>query len=281
MSKRTIIAMATLTLLAAGMAAGKEARARFKEEAWDFGKVKQGEILAHEFVFTNDRRGDARHRAGRDVLRLYGRPLPRKTGSRRARKAASRPPSTRAAMPGRVVKYIYVESNDASGARRELKVSAEIDVPPQPRIELDRYNADLGLSLEGEATSTRFSVKNVGELELKIEIDHPDFKFFVGGKPAVFPMSVPAGKEAAFEVRFPPPAKPGMLRDYVLVKSNDPVRASLSIYISRYVITKQDLKALFNKYKKELDKQDRDRRLEADQSLLKKSEPGAKPQAEA
>ena len=47
-----------------------------------------------------------------------------------------------------------------------------------------------------------------------------------------------------------------MLRDYVLVKSNDPVRSTLSIYISRYVITKQDLKALFNKYRKELDKQD-------------------------
>ncbi len=255
MSKRTIIAMATLTLLAAGMAAGKEARARFKEEAWDFGKVKQGEILAHEFVFANV--GEATLVIERvatscgctAALSSEDRIAPGKEGRIKASF------DTRG-YAGRVVKYIYVESNDASGGRRELKVSAEIDVPPQPRIELDRYNADLGLSLEGEAASTRFTVKNVGELELKIEINHPDFKFFVAGKPAVFPMSVPARKEAAFEVRFPPPAKPGMLRDYVLVKSNDPVRASLSIYISRYVITKQDLKALFNKYKKELDKQD-------------------------
>jgi hypothetical protein len=44
-----------------------------------------------------------------------------------------------------------------------------------------------------------------------------------------------------------------MLRDYVLVKSNDPIRASLSIYISRYVVSKKDLKDLFNKYKKELE----------------------------
>ena len=254
MKRRTVIAMTALILLAAGAsaAAGKEARAKFREEGWNFGKVKQGEVLAHEFVFTNE--GDAPLVIERvstscgctAALASEDRIAPGKEGRIKASF------DTRG-YAGSVVKYVYVESNDASNARRELKVTAEIDVPPQPRIELDRYNADLGLSLEGEEASTRFSVRNVGELELKIEIAHPDFKFFAGGKPAVFPMSVAAGKEVALEVRFPAPAKPGMLRDYVLVKSNDPVRASLSIYVSRYVVTKKDLKALFEKYKKELD----------------------------
>jgi len=253
MRKRTVIAVAALILLAAGAStAGKEARAKFKEEVWDFGKIKQGEVLAHEFVFTNE--GDAPLVIERvstscgctAALASEDRIAPGKEGRIKASF------DTRG-YAGSVVKYIYVESNDASNARRELKITAEIDVPPQPRIELDRYNADLGLSLEGEEISTRFSVRNVGELELKIEIDHPDFKFFAGGKPAVFPMSIAAGKEVALEVRFPAPAKPGMLRDYVLVKSNDPVRASLSIYVSRYVVTKKDLKELFIKYKSQLD----------------------------
>ncbi len=252
---RTIIGATVLILLAAGTtaaAAGKGARARFKEEVWDFGKVKQGEVLAHEFVFINE--GDAPLVIERvstscgctAALASEDRIAPGKEGRVKASF------DTRG-FAGSVVKYVYVESNDASKARRELKVTAEIDVPPQPRIELDRYNADLGLSLEGEVTSTRFTVRNVGELELKIEIAHPDFKFFAGGKPAVFPMSVAAGKEVALEVRFPAPVKPGLLRDYVLVKSNDPVRTSLSIYISRYIITKKDLKDLFNKYRKELE----------------------------
>jgi hypothetical protein len=250
MKERAIIAMAALFLVVAGAsaAAGKEARAQFKEEAWDFGKIKQGEVLTHEFVFVND--GEAPLVIERvatscgctAALASEDRIAPGKEGRIKATF------DTRG-YSGRVVKYVTVESNDAANARRELKISAEIDVPPQPRIELDRYNADLGLSLEGEESSTRFTVRNVGELELKIEIAHPEFKFFLGGKPAVFPMSVPAGKGAAFEVRFPPPAKPGMLRDYVLVKSNDPVRASLSIYISRYIVTKTELKALFNKYR--------------------------------
>jgi hypothetical protein len=255
MRKRTVIATTALILLAAGAtaaAAGKEARAKFKEAVWDFGKVKQGEVLAHEFVFTNE--GDAPLVIERvstscgctAALASEDRIAPGKEGRVKASF------DTRG-FAGSVVKYVYVESNDASNARRELKVTAEIDVPPQPRIELDRYNADLGLSLEGEVASTRFVVRNVGELELKIEIAHPEFKFFAGGKPAVFPMSVAAGKEVELEIRFPAPVKPGLLRDYVLVKSNDPVKASLSIYVSRYIVTKKDLKDLFNKYRKELD----------------------------
>jgi hypothetical protein len=252
---RTVIATTALILLAAGAtaaAAGKGARAKFKEVVWDFGKVKQGEVLAHEFVFTNE--GDAPLVIERvstscgctAALASEDRIAPGKEGRVKASF------DTRG-FAGSVVKYVYVESNDASNARRELKVTAEIDVPPQPRIELDRYSADLGLSLEGEVASTRFVVRNVGELELKIEIAHPEFKFFAGGKPAVFPMSVAAGKEVELEIRFPAPVKPGLLRDYVLVKSNDPVKASLSIYVSRYIVTKRDLKDLFNKYREELD----------------------------
>ena len=246
--------MAAVILLAASAAAaGKEARAKFKEETWDFGKVKQGEVLAHEFVFVNE--GDAPLVIERvatscgctAALASEDRIAPGKEGRIKASF------DTRG-YAGSVVKYVYVESNDAVGARRELKITAEIDVPPQPRIELDRYNADLGLSLEGEATSTRFTVRNVGELELKIEIAHPDFKFFAGGKPAVVP-DEPRGRQERSRSRSGsrPPDKTGMLRDYILVKSNDPVRASLSIYISRYIITKKDLKDLFDKYKNQLE----------------------------
>lgn len=240
----------SILVLAGTLAAapGKEARAKFKEEAWDFGKVKQGEVLAHEFVFVNE--GDAplvieRVSTSCGCTAALASEDTIKPGKEGRIKASF---DTRG-YAGSVVKYVYVESNDGEAARRELKVTAEIEVPPQPRIELDRYNADLGLILEGEPASTRFVVRNVGELELKIEISHPEFKIFSGGKPAGFPMSVASGKEVELEVRFPAPGRTGVLRDYVLVKSNDPVRGSLSIYVSRYIITRKDLKELFQKYK--------------------------------
>ena len=249
MKKTTIIALAGLFLLGTAVAAaGKEARAKFKEETWDFGKIKQGEMLAHEFVFVNE--GDAPLVIERvstscgctAALASEDKIPPGKEGRIKASF------DTRG-YSGSVVKYVYVESNDAAGGRRELKLTAEIEVPPQPRIELDRYNIDLGLILEGEPAAARFKVRNIGELELTIEITHPDFKIFAGGKPAAFPMGLQSGKEVELEVRFPAPARPGLLRDYVLVRSNDPVRTSISVYISRYIVTKKDLKDLFQKYK--------------------------------
>jgi RNA recognition motif-containing protein len=97
-------------------------------------------------------------------------------------------------------------------------------------------------------TSTLVAIKNTGELELSIEIAHPEFKFLANGKPAAFPLKIAAGKELGLEVRIPSQNKIGTLRDYLLIKSNDPVRSTLSIYISRYIITKEDLKELFKKY---------------------------------
>ena len=132
MRKRTVLAMAAVVLFATSVAAaGKEARAKFKEETWDFGKVKQGEVLAHEFVFVNE--GDGTLVIERvstscgctAALASEDKIPPGKEGRIKA-SFDSR------GYAGTVVKYVYVESNDASGGRRELKVTAEIDVPPSP-----------------------------------------------------------------------------------------------------------------------------------------------------
>jgi hypothetical protein len=50
-------------------------------------------------------------------------------------------------------------------------------------------------------------------------------------------------------MRFPAQARTGVQRDYILVKSNDPVRSTLSVYVSRYVVTRKELQELFDKYR--------------------------------
>jgi hypothetical protein len=134
-----------------------------------------------------------------------------------------------------------------------LSVSADIEVPPMPKIELDKYNIDLGLSLEGEAPSAKVLIRNVGELELQVEMAHEQIRFFSGGKSLQFPLSIPAGKAAEVEFRFMPQTRVGSLRDYVIVRSNDTYRSTQTVYISRYVVTKRDLKDLFNRYRAILD----------------------------
>jgi hypothetical protein len=85
---------------------------------------------------------------------------------------------------------------------------------------------------------------------------HENVKFFSGGRPLPSPFYLPTGESREIELRFPPQSRTGALRDYILIKSNDPVRSTLSIYVSRYVISKKELKALFDKYRSVLKYQD-------------------------
>jgi len=243
----TAVVLGVIGIVLPSSAVDNQARAKFKEQVWDFGKIKQGDTLTHEFVFTNE--GDAplvikkvSTSCGCTAALASNEKIePGKEGRIKA-SFNSR------GYSGRTVKYVYVESNDAEAARRELSLRAEIEVTPQPRIELNAYNIDLGICLEGQETSTRIAIKNAGELELSIEIAHPEFKFLVNGKPAEFPLKIAAGKDIGLEVRLPSPNKNGALRDYVLIKSNDPMRSTLSIYFSRYIITQEALRELFKKY---------------------------------
>ena len=231
-----------------GAAPGKKPAVKFNQESWDFGKIKQGEILNYEFIFKNE--GDAALKVEK-VETSCGctAALVSSNNLEPGQEGKIKATFDSRGYAGKVVKYIFFESNDPDSPRTELKISAEIEVPPQPRIELDRYNIDLGLSLEGEDAGGRFVVKNAGELELKLELSHQDITFFAGGKQVQGPMKLAAGKSAEVEFKFPVQNRVGMLRDYVLLRSNDPVRSTLSLYVSRYVVTRKELKDLFQKYK--------------------------------
>ncbi|MBE0711895.1 MAG: DUF1573 domain-containing protein, partial [Candidatus Aminicenantes bacterium] len=49
-----IVPALALVLASVALAQSKKPRAVFKETAHNFGKVKQGDVLNHEFVFKND-----------------------------------------------------------------------------------------------------------------------------------------------------------------------------------------------------------------------------------
>ena len=221
---------------------------QFKEETWDFGKVKQGEVLIHEFVVKNI--GEAplsilkvRTSCGCTAALVSEQKIaPGKEGRIKVTFNSG-------GYGEKVAKSIYVDSDDPARPNAELTIVAEIETPPQPKIEIDRYNLDLGLLLEGEDLQTKISLKNVGELELTVDCSKERASFFRGGKPVSFPLKIAAGKSVEVEVRVPPQNKMGLIREYVLVHSNDPVRSTISLYLSGYIITEKELKELFAKYK--------------------------------
>lgn len=228
------------------------AKVEFKEISRDFGRIKQGEVVSHEFTFRN---------SGNAVLviknvstscgctaALVSRKeiLPGQEGKLKVTFDSR-------GYAGKIIKYVYLESNDPKNPRQELTITAEVEVGPAPRLELEPYNLDLGLVLEGEPSEAVIKVKNSGQLELVLDIDQPGFTFMVGNKTINFPYKIPAGREIMLKALVPArEGRTGTQREYVLVKSNDPARPSLSVFISRYVVTREELRRLFEKYGKEL-----------------------------
>ncbi|MBN2408109.1 MAG: DUF1573 domain-containing protein [Candidatus Aminicenantes bacterium] len=243
-----VIVLAAALLFAAAVPAAAQPRINFKETSWDFGKVKQGDLLSHEFVFKNE---------GNDTLIIQK--VTTTCGCTAALLSAEKiPPGKEGKIEvkfdtrgygGRVSKLLYMDSNDPKQARRQLQVTAHIETPPAPKIELDPYNYDAGLIVEGEGILAELKVMNKGELELKVEFNHRNATYSSGGKAVSLPLKIAAGKEVTVEVRIPTQERTGVVREYVLIKSNDPMRTTLSMYISGYIISKEKLKELFIRYK--------------------------------
>jgi hypothetical protein len=242
-----VVLMGALLIFDKTLASGQP-KIKFKETAWDFGKVKQGEVLSHEFIFTNE--GDAT---------LVIQKVSTSCGCTAALVSADKiQPGKEGRIEikfdtrgygGQVNKLVYVDSNDPGEAHRQLQVAADIEIPPAPRIDLDPYNYDAGLAVEGEEIRANLKIMNKGELELKVEFNHRSATFLSGGKPVSIPLKIAAGKEVTVEVRIPSQNRTGVVREYVLIKSNDPMRTTLSMYLSGYIITREKLKELIDRYK--------------------------------
>ncbi len=232
--------------------ADKGPKIQFQELKWDFGNKKEGTVLAHKFRFENI--GDAplvitrvRTSCGCAAAILSKKELdPGEEGEIEAKF------NTRGYY-GEQNKFIYVESNDPTASVTQLMISASIEVPPSPQIELDSYTKDLGLVLEGEEMLTDFRVRNQGELELTVTLFHKDAEFYIGGKKLSPPLKVAAGSSQRVEVRIPARKQMGMVREFVRLQSNDPRRSTLSLYLVAYSVSKKQLKELFDKYKTLLD----------------------------
>ncbi|HPW16764.1 MAG TPA: DUF1573 domain-containing protein [Candidatus Aminicenantes bacterium] len=246
---------AAVLLAAAGLAQGGKPKAVFKAVSHDFGQVKQGDVVSHEFVFKNEGGAPLVVESVETTCGCTAALVSEKRidpGMEGRIKATF---DTRG-YSGRMTRYLYLVSNDAAAPRRELSLSVDIQVPPSARIDVDRYNVDMGIVLEGEAPAAKIRISSVGQRGLRVEMAHENVKFFSGGRPLASPFTLPVGESREVELRFPPQPQAGLQRDYVVIRSNDPVRATLSIYVGRYVVTRQELRELFDKYGKVLKDKD-------------------------
>lgn len=248
-SQRSAVILASVLLITGSLFlfAAKAPKIQFDNEKHDFGKTEQGKVLTHTFKFKNI--GDdtlviknVRTSCGCTAAVVKGKKLdPGEEGEIKVSFNTT-------GYGGVSSKYIFVDSNDPAEPLKQLEVRAAIDVPPSPRIELDNYTQDLGLILDTEAIETTIQIRNEGELELTVDLAHRDAEFYMGSKKVNSSVSVAAGKAADITIKMAPRNRSGLLREYVMIKSNDTRRPTLSLYLSGYAVTTKQLKELFKKY---------------------------------
>jgi len=220
----------------------------FDNKKIDFGRAKQGAELTHKFSFEN---------AGGSLLTIEKirtscgctAALASKESLKPGEKGNVEVTFNTRGYSGEVAKYVYVYTNDPGNPRVILSVSAHIEVPPGPKIKLDRTSEDIGLVIEGENIQSGLEIKNTGELELEVEFSHKDARFFHNGKEIKKTLKIASGKKKDVDIKIGTPAQAGSIREYILLKTNDPVRSNLSFYIRGYAVTEKQLKELFEKYK--------------------------------
>ena len=225
----------------------------FGQEKWDFGRIKEGEIVTHVFQFSNSGNALLKIQRVRTSCGCTAALISKKSLSPGEKGELKVTFNTRG-YAGNVAKYIYVHSNDPRRPQVQLSLNASIDVPPRPQIALNKYTVDLGLVLQGEKLATETEIKNTGERELKVELSHRNAVFSQSGKEIEGILKIPAGESKKVRIELQPRNSSGLVREYVLVKSNDPRRSNLSVYMSGYVLTKKQLKELFDKYRNILEK---------------------------
>ena len=250
---KKIVSLAGLCVLLlwslAWPSAAKKPKIVFDQESWDFGKVKQGQTLKHEFIFKN---------AGEAVLNIKSvetscgcaAALVSKKQLEPGQEGRVKVSFSTAGYGGKVYKFIYLDSDDPNQPRVQFKIAADIKTPPQPRIEISPYTVDIGLVLEGEPLEAEVVIQNRGELELGVESDHKTASFSSGDKPLTFPLKIAAGKEKKIRIKVTLPNRVGIFREFIQFKSNDPTRQVMSFSLAGYLTTPALVQEFLAKHKK-------------------------------
>jgi len=254
MRNRLVLVIA-ITLIFLGfnflMGEKKPPKLVFSEETWDFGEVKEGEIVTHIFKFQNKGEGELiikkiETSCGCTAVLLSRDRL--KPGEKGEIKVTF----NSRGFEGKVTKYIFVRSNDPKNSYKQLKIIANVLVPPRPKIIIIPNYVDLGIILDEEEIIHKEKIKNDGGKELivnQIASYNKNVKFYFKGKKINFPLKIQAGETKEIEIKLIPKHRRGVMREYIQFRSNDNRRSTITLYLTGYVINKEELEKLFKKYK--------------------------------
>ncbi len=212
--------LVTVLFIAITLIAEAEPKARIQEAEIDFGKIEEGESETKKVTIQNA--GDSKL----EITKLTTNSTslipviidksiePNSTGEIEIKFDST------GIKPCRLVKYVYVYTNDPDLKERSIPVTCSAVVVPvdAPMIQLNPYEIDLGVVNPGEIVKRTVRYRNVGAADLEIEpIQYVERNFEVTKN--ITDRILSPGKEGSFEISFEG-SIPGKIDSFIILKSN-------------------------------------------------------------
>ncbi len=236
----TLILLAMFVGLNYGQALGP--RLSLQEKEFDFGKIKQGEIVKHDFTITN---------TGDDLLIInYIRAScgctvakPRKTDLKPNESTIIHVEFNSAHKIGKQIKHVYILTNDKKNPQATILIKGEVfknllkeaASVKQPHIQFDKLYYDFGKIEEGKIVGTTITFKNTGSGNLIIK----NIETSCGCTAALISKKIlKPNEEGKIRIEFDSTHKEGKIARTITVYSNDITNSRSVITIFANVIKK-------------------------------------------
>jgi len=193
-----------------------------QQNSFDFGDIKQGEIVSHTFVLTN---------SGGDLLKITNVQASCGCTAASPEKSELAPGESTdltvkfnsTGRMGKQLKTVKIFTNDPESPEMTLTINGNIVTSEQtggtPTIYFPETQHDFGKVSEGEKINYTFRFVNKGQSELIIK----DVKSSCGCTAALLSSSnIKPGQEGTIKVEFDTKNRSGKNSKTVTVRSNDP-----------------------------------------------------------
>jgi len=234
MIKRIFVALIVLSI--STYAQFIKPQLKFVEDTYDFGRIKQNDIVQHTFEFYN---------AGGDTLKIFdiSASCGCSVGTLKKKEYAA---GERGYLDvrfdshgkfGNQVQRIYLRTNEPDNPTKVITIKAQvyIDTTGSPKIFFDKMFHNFGKIEEGKIYETSFAFTNTGQGVLEIVDIHSSC-----GCTAAIPKKriLKPGEVSEVRVEFNSTNYNGLVTKYVTIRTNDPSNPEVILTIQADVYRK-------------------------------------------
>jgi hypothetical protein len=211
------------------------------ESEHDFGTIKAGEEIAHEFRFTNTGTADliitdVKTSCGCTAAVTSAKTIaPGEAGSLKVTfKSAGR--------KGRQNKTATIFSNDPEQPKLAVRMSGSVDPGQQPEIAVAPLSLDIGVVEPGGKSVREITITNRGAADLQIDgLVGRNNVSVLGADPDQARRTLKPNESAKFQVEAAPSMQSGIFQGYLQIRSNSAQR-TVTVPVYGYISDRYMLK---------------------------------------